>query len=156
MAYKQSATSLERYALSYNAYASKMISVINDPAYTNVNFTSLSSVAMSHDGNTIYSANSSSEWASFDGTTYTDNGLLQGNANVQTINTTTDTGDNSYFYRFDPTQGMTYSKYNAAQVELWSELVIAEGPRQHYFMPDHQRVIIYDASTSTIKLRSHQ
>jgi hypothetical protein len=156
MAYKQSTTSLERYALSYNAYASKMISVMNEPAYTNAAFTGLSSFAMGHSGNTVYSANSTSEWASFDGTTYTDNGLLQGNANVQAINTTTDTRDNSYFYRFDPTQGMTYSKYNAAQVELWSELIIAEGPKQHYFMPDLQRVIIYDAATSTLKLRSHQ
>ncbi|MBA6390423.1 hypothetical protein H4J38_06435 [Colwellia sp. BRX10-3] len=156
MAYKQSTTSLERYALSYNAYASEMISVMNEPAYINAAFTGLSSFAMSHSGNTVYSANSTSEWASFDGTIYTDNGLLQGNANVQAINTTTDTRDNSYFYRFDPTQGMTYSKYNAAQVELWSELIIAEGPKQHYFMPDLQRVIIYDAATSTLKLRSHQ
>lgn len=156
MAYKQSTTSLERYALSYNAYASEMVSVMNNPAYTNSAFVSLTSIGLSHDGNTIYSANSTSEWASFDGTTYTDNGLLHTNANVQTINTASDTEDNSYFYRFDQTQGMVLTKYNAAQVELWSELIIADSPKQHYFLPDYQRVIIYDASTSTLKLRSHQ
>lgn len=156
IAYNQSTASLERYSLSYNAYTKETISVSNEPTYTNSAFSSLSSVAISHDGNTVYSANSTSEWASFDGTTYTDNGLLQANANVQTLNTITDTSDNSYFYRFDPTLGMTYSKYNAAQVELWSELIIADAPKQHYFMPTHQRVIIYDASTSTLKLRSHQ
>mgnify|MGYP005998509089 FL=1 len=64
--------------------------------------------------------------------------------------------DNSYFYRFDQTQGMVLTKYNAAQVELWSELIIADSPKQHYFLPEYQRVIIYDASTSTLKLRSHQ
>ena len=156
MAYKQSTTSLERYALSYNAYASEMVSVMNNPAYTNNAFVSLTSISLNHDGNTIYSANSTSEWASFDGTTYTDNGLLHTNANVQTINTISDTEDNSYFYRFDQTQGMVLTKYNAAQVELWSELIIADSPKQHYFLPEYQRVIIYDASTSTLKLRSHQ
>lgn len=156
MAYKQSTTSLERYALDYNAYASEMVSVINIPGYINTAFANLSSFVLNHQGNTIYSANSTSEWASFDGTTYTDNGLLHANTNVQTINTTSDTDDNSYFYRFDQTQGMVLTKYNAAQVELWSELIIAESPKQHYFLPDYQRVIIYDASTSTLKLRSHQ
>ena len=155
MAYKQSTTSLERYALSYNAYACEMVSVLNSPAYNNTAFVSLTSLDLNHQGNTIYSANSTAEWASFDGTTYTDNGLLHANANVQTINTTSDTEDNSYFYRFDQTQGMVLTKYNDAQVELWSELIIADSPKQHYFLPDYQRVIIYDASTSTLKLRSH-
>jgi hypothetical protein len=154
MAYKQATTSLERFALSYNAYASKTISVTNQPAYINAAFTNLSSFAMSDNGETIYSANSTSEWASFDGTIYTDNGRLQGNANVQTFNSTTDTGNNSYFYRFDPTLGITYSKYNAAQVELWSE-VIADASADSYLLPAYQRVLIYDAETSTLKLRSH-
>ncbi|MBA6328535.1 hypothetical protein H4J46_11370 [Colwellia sp. MB02u-6] len=154
MAYKQASTSLERFALSYNAYANKTISVINQPAYINAAFTNLSSFAMSHNGETIYSANSTSEWASFDGTTYTDNGRLQGMANVQTFNSTTDSGNNSYFYRFDPTLGITYSKYNPAQIELWSE-VIADASAESYLLPAYQRVLIYDAETSTLKLRSH-
>lgn len=156
MAYKQSTTSLQRYALSYNAYARDMVSALDEPAYTNTAFVSLSSFVINHEGSTIYSANSTSEWAGFDGTTYNDNGLLHDNVNIQTINTTIDTHDNSYFYRFDPTQGMTLTKYNAAQVELWTELIIAEGSKQHYFMPEYQRVLIYDASTLSLKLRSHQ
>ena len=50
MAYKQATTSLERFALSYNAYASETISVTNQPAYINAAFTNLSSFAMSHNG----------------------------------------------------------------------------------------------------------
>ena len=155
MAYIQATSSLERYAISYNAYTRETVSVINEPAYTNTTFTSMANFAMSHNGNTIYSANSNSEWASFDGTIYTDNGVLQGNDNVQTFNTTTDTNDNSYFYRFDPTLGFTYSKYNAAQVELWSE-VIEMSNAESYLIPAYQRVLIYDADTATLKLRSHQ
>ena len=155
MTYKQSTTSLERFTLAYNAYASEMVSVTNEPAYTNLAFTSLSNFSLSHDGNTIYTANSVSEWASFDNTTYTDNGLLQANPNVQTFNTSTDTSDSSYFYRFDPTLGVTYSKYNDAQVELWSE-VISNGTAQSYLLPAYQRVLIYDADSSTLRLRSHQ
>jgi hypothetical protein len=105
-------------------------------------------------GVTIYSANSTSEWASYDGTIYTYNGRLQGNANVQTFNSTTDSSNKSYFYRFDPILGITYSKYNAAQVELWSE-VIADGSAEGYLLTAYQRVLIYDAETSTLKLRSH-
>jgi len=155
MAYKQATTSLERYALSYNAYTSATVSVTNEPAYINTAFTGLSSFVMSHDGNTVYSANSNSEWASFDGTTYIDNGLLQANANVQTFNTSIDTSDNSYFYRFDPTLGVTYSKYDNAQIELWSQAIVG-GTAQSYLMPAYKRVLIYDATSSTLRLRSHQ
>ena len=156
MAYKQATTSIERFALDYNAYANEMVTVMNEPAYSNIAFTSLSSIALSKNGNVVYSANSTSEWASFNGTNYTDNGILHAEVNIQTVDTTTDSQDNSYFYRFDPTQGMTYTKYNANQVELWSELIIAETPKQHYLMPDYQRVLIYDAAALTLKLRSHQ
>ena len=155
MAYKQATTSLERYALSYNAYANEMISVENQPAYTNAAFSSLFSFVVNNSGTTVYTANSSSEWAGFDGVTYTDNGLLQNNSNVITFNTTTDSDDNSYFFRFDPTLGITYSKYNAAQIELWSE-VVADATAQSYLLPAYQRILMYDASTSTLTLRSHQ
>ena len=155
MAYKQASTSLERFTLSYNAYASEMVSANNDIAYTNTVFTNLTNFVLSDNANTIYTANNSSEWTSFDGSTYTDNGLLQSNTNVQTFSTTTDTSDNSYFYRFDPTLGITYSKYGPNQAELWSE-VIAGGTAQSYLMPAYQRVIVYDANTSTLSLRSHQ
>ncbi|MGB1263551.1 MAG: hypothetical protein ACPG52_11630 [Cognaticolwellia sp.] len=155
MAYKQATRSLERYALTYNAYASEMISASTEAAYINAAFSSLSKFALSHDSNTIYSANSFSEWASFDGIVYTDNGLLQNKPNVQTFNTAVDTSDNSYFYRFDPTLGLTYSKYSPAQVELWSE-VIAVGSAESYLMPAYQRVLIYDVASRTLQLRSHQ
>jgi hypothetical protein len=156
MVYKQATTSLERFSLDYNAYASEMVTAMSEPPYTNAAFTNLSGFALSNDSNTVYSVNSTSEWASFDGTTYTDNGLLHADANIQTANVAKDVSDNSYFYRFDPTRGMTYTKYNADQVELWSELIIADSPKQQYFMPAYQRVLIYEAGTSVLKLRSHQ
>ncbi|WP_085299179.1 hypothetical protein [Cognaticolwellia mytili] len=158
MAYRQTTTSLERLTLSYNAYANEMITAMSAPSYINNAFTNLSRFALSKDSNTVYSANNTSEWASFDGTVYTDNGLLQNNANVQTFNTTIDTSDNSYWFRFDPaisTTGITYSKYNNAQVELWSEVILGL-TTESYLMPAYQRVLIYDASTSTLELRSHQ
>lgn len=154
MVYKQATTSLERYTLNYNAYASEKVSASNGVAYTNAAFSSLSNLALSNSGNAIYTANNASEWSIFDGNSYTDNGLLQSNANVQTFNTTTDTSDNSYFYRFDPTLGITYSKYNNAQVELWSE-VITGASAQSYLMPAYQRVLIYDVNNSILRLRSH-
>lgn len=155
MAYKQATTSLERYALDYNAYANKTITATTEPAYTNAAFTSLSNFSLSNDGNTVYTANSTSEWASFNGTIYTANTSLQGNANVQTFNTVTSTDNSSYFYRFDPAKGITYTKYSHAQVELWSE-VISSATAQSYLMPAYQRVLIYDDKSSTLKLRSHQ
>ncbi|SEK65004.1 hypothetical protein SAMN05216262_10226 [Colwellia chukchiensis] len=154
MALNPSTTSLERFKLTYNAYASDMVTAIKQPSYVNSAFTNLAAFALSANGLTIYTANSVSEWAVFDGSNYTDNGLLHGNANVQTFNTTIDTSDNSYYYRFDPNQGLTYSKYNGAQVELWSE-VIASGSAESYLMPDFQRLLIYDAATATLSLRSH-
>lgn len=158
MAYQQAATSLQQLALSYNAYASEMVSATSGATYINSAFTSLTNVALSNDGNTVYSANDTSEWASFDGNTFSDNGLLQSNANVQSFNTTTDTSDNSYWYRYDPAisaTGITYSKYNDSQVELWSD-VIPGLITESYLMPAYQRVLIYDAASSSLQLHSHQ
>ncbi len=158
MAYNQANTALERFTLSYNAYASEMVTAKTEPTYSNIAFTGLSNFALSNDGNNIYSANNISEWARFDGNSYTDNGLLQSNANVQSFNTATDTSDNSFWFRFDPTistTGLTYSKYNDAQVELWSEVFLGL-TTDSYLMPAYQRVLIYDANASTLKLRSHQ
>lgn len=154
MAHNQSAGSIERFTLSYNAYASSMVSAVVQPSYTSATLTNTASLAMNTNGSVIYTANNTSEWASFDGTTYTDNGLLQANNDVESFKTTTDTNNNSYFYRFDPTIGVTYSKYSNTQIEQWTK-VITGASAQSFLMPAYQRLLTYDATTSTLKLRSH-
>lgn len=154
MAFKASSTSLERYVLDYNAYASEQVSATTQATYTNSAFTNLSSISMSNNGAIIYSANNTSEWANFTGDSYTNNGLLHSNNNVQSFRVTTDSADNSYFYRFNPSQGVTYTKYDNNQVESWVE-VITSSSAQSYLMPAYQRVLIYDNNSSTLRLRSH-
>lgn len=154
-AYKQDSTSIEGYELNYNAYASDMIAVTEQPAYVNTVFTSLTNFVLSKDGENIYTANSESEWTSFDGTNYNDNGQLHTASNIQTFQVTVDSADNSYFYRLDPLRGLNITKYNSNQVELWSDVISANSANS-YLMPNFQRIITYDASSTTINIRSHQ
>jgi hypothetical protein len=154
-AYKQADSTIERYGLEYNAYAAQMVTASAEESYNNAVITSLSSLALSSNANILYTANSSSEWTTFDGNSYADQGLLHGDANITTLNTVVDSADNSYFYRFDPLKGFTYSKYDDNQVEVWTE-TLTTGSVQNYLMPDYQRVLSYNTATSTLSIRANQ
>jgi hypothetical protein len=154
-AYKQADSTIERYGLEYNAYAAQMVTASAEESYNNAAITSLSSLALSSNANILYTANSSSEWTTFDGNSYADQGLLHGDANITTLNTVVDSADNSYFYRFDPLKGFTYSKYDDNQVEVWTE-TLTTGSVQNYLMPDYQRVLSYNTATSTLSIRANQ
>jgi len=153
---KNSTNSIEQYQLTYNVFSENTVSAKLSNSYENSVFASgVSALALSNNGSDIYTINSATEHTNFDGVTFTDNGLLDNGANISAFNVVTDSSDNSYFYRFDPTQGFVLTKYDSAQ-QLISTQVLSSGSVDNYLAPNYQRVLSYDTSTATFTLLSMQ
>jgi len=156
MTLKSASNSLEQYQLSYNAFAENTISATLSNSYENSAFTSgIIALALSNNGRDIYTINGSTEHTSFDGVSYTDKGLLDNGANISAFNVVTDSNDNSYFYRFDPTQGFVLTKYDNVQ-QFISTQVLSSGSVESYIAPNYKRVLSYDTNTATFTLLSMQ
>lgn len=151
---KNANNSLEQYQLTYNVFAENTIIAEHSKSYENSAFASgIFALALSNSGNDIYTINSATEHSSFDGVSFTDNGLLDNGVNISTINVTTDSSDNSYFYRFDTTQGFVLTKYNDTQ-QVISTQVLSNGSSDSYLVPNYQRILSYDANTATFTILS--
>ncbi|PCI60408.1 MAG: hypothetical protein COB35_09175 [Gammaproteobacteria bacterium] len=156
MVVKNSASSLEQYQLTFNVFADQTITAKLSNSYVNTAFSNaISALALSNNGDNIYTINSATEHSIFDGTSFTDKGLLDNTAGVSAFNVTTDSEDNSYFYRFDPAQGFVLTKYDSAQ-QVISTQVLSSGSVTNYLAPDYQRVLNFDAGTATFTLLSMQ
>ena len=146
-------SSLEQFQLGYNAYANETVLAQKASSYQNDNFAALSQFRLDSQGTNIYTANSVTEWSSFDGTDYIDNGLLHTDDNITTLNVSIDSANNTYYYRFNPLAGFTLTKYGTDQAEVWTQ-VMSSGSGTSYLAPDYQRVIHYDSSTSSLVILS--
>jgi len=150
IAYNSNTAALQQYSLEYNAFSDKSVqqtaNIENiNPAYSGT----LRNIATSKNGNDIYTASTTSEWTTFDGTEFTDQGVLR--ASVQTVNTAVDSANNSYFYRFDvPAPGFYFlSKYDENQQELWTVGYTA-GSVDSYISTSYQRIIHYNSTSSSL------
>ncbi len=154
MVFKNATNSLEQYQLTYNAFAEQTVNAELINSYTNSAFTSgISALALSKDNKNIYTINNNTEWSTFDGSNFTDQGLLDNGVNISAFNVTTDSSDNSYFYRFDPTQGFVLTTYDNKQ-NMLSTQPLSSGSAQSYLAPDYQRVLSYNTSTATFTILS--
>jgi len=143
-------SSIKQYQLSYNAYASQTTAIDSSTSYENALFgDSMTSMTSNNDGSIIYTANINSEWSTYDGELFSDQGLLHNEPILGTFAIHTDSTNNSYFYRFNSTSGFTFSKYNENQQLLW-ETIHTNGSTDIYIAPDYQRLISYDAATSIL------
>ncbi|MEW6982309.1 BACON domain-containing carbohydrate-binding protein [Colwelliaceae bacterium 6471] len=152
MAYNNTTATIEEWQLSYNDYAEQTISATPMSSYQNDNFSnSLSHFVADTHGENIYTATSVTEWSTYDGSEYIDQGVMHADDNITTLNVTNDSANNSYFYRYNPLAGFTITKYDNAQTEVWSQ-VLSTGTGTSYLMPSYQRVISYDSGTETITI----
>lgn len=140
-------TALDKFDISVNAYAEQTISSETSSSFVDPAFGStLSAIALDGAGGNIYTASSAVEWSTFDGSTYTKQGLLDNGANITPSSVFVDAEDNSYFYRFDQSAGYVATKYDTNQMQVWQQTIRADGTSQSsYFMPSYQKVIAYDA-----------
>jgi hypothetical protein len=149
-----SENTLNQYQLSVNIFAKETISAQLLNSYSSTNFTGgVAALAVNTQGNTIYSADSDNEWTLFDGNNYIEQGVLYSGSNITPLNVTTDSDDNSYFYRFDPTQGFVITKYDSNQQLLYNQSLVT-GSGESYLAPSYQRIINYDANNNRLIILS--
>lgn len=157
MAFKGAENSIENYTISVNAYADSAATAALNSSYQNDDLAGLSAISSQHDGAEIYTSATATEWTSFNGTIYTDNGKLDNTANVSARKVTIDSANNSYFYRFDQSQGFVLSKYDNTQTLQWQQTIAANGTStQSFVMPSYLRIVTYNTATSSFDITSIQ
>ncbi len=145
---------LTQYQISFNLFAEQTVTAKLLSNYTNNNFIGgLLALATSDNGDNIYSADNNTEWTIFDGNDYTDQGVLYSGSNVSSLNVVTDSDNNSYFYRFDTTQGFVLTKYDNNQQPVYTQ-ALSIGTGESYLAPNYQRMINYDENNNQLILLS--
>lgn len=161
LAYNINETSLNAFTLAYNSFSSQSISAKPSNDYINPLFsTTISSLSLSKMGEDIYTAiatlnpNDTTEFSSYDGNAYTDQGLLHNNSNYVTFDTMIDSADNSYFYRFDrASSDFNITIYDSSQIEISSQILsIGTTNGQSFLVADYSRVIIYDNTDKELSI----
>lgn len=106
---------------------------------------------VSNDEKNIYALSQTSEWISFDGDSFTDNGLLEANANVATFQLAKDSLGNPNYLRFDRSNafGFYLNRYDAQQNIASTTYTQGRQPTSIQLSGDDQRLLInVDASTN--------
>lgn len=97
---------------------------------------------VSGDEKNIYTISPTSEWISFDGTTFTDNGLLETDPTIVTLALSKTADGLPLYARFDPSQGFILDRYNNQQ-QLSSTINTGSNqPNNFIVSADNSRVII--------------
>ena len=150
IAYNGNTAALMQYTLEYNAFTSTSVQRITSLENINAAYSgALTNIVTSSNGENIYTASTASEWTTFDGTNFIDQGVLR--ASPLTVNNAVDSANNSYFYRQFSATIFALSKYDVNQVELWT-VAYSAGSADSYISTSYQRVIHYNASSSSLVL----
>ncbi len=150
IAYNGNTAALMQYSLEYNAFTSTSVQQTASLANINAAYAgALTNIVTSSSGENIYTASTTSEWTTFDGANFTDQGVLR--ASPLTVNNAVDSANNSYFYRQFSATIFALSKYDANQLELWT-VAYSAGSADNYISTSYQRVIHYNASSSSLVL----
>lgn len=142
---------LRHNTLEFNAFADNSVEIVSTTDYINPVFENgLSAVITNTDGSNVFTTNASSEWTTFDGDVFLDQGKLDGNPLSASVALSTDSGNNTYFYRFDFNIGFfTLSKYDDNLSTIWATAYSA-GSVDVYISADYQRLIHYNSTDSSL------
>jgi hypothetical protein len=150
IAYNGATAALMQYSLVYNAFSNKSISQTASLENINTAYSgALTNIVANRKGDNIYTASTTSEWTTFDGSNFTDQGVLR--ASIRTVNVATDSDDNSYFYRFDASGFFILSKYDKNQQEIWT-VAYSAGALDSYISTNYHRIIHYNSTSSSLVL----
>jgi hypothetical protein len=150
IAYNANTSALLQYTLAYNAFTAESVQQIASNENINSAYSAvLSNIVTSSRGADLYTASTTSEWTTFDGTSFTDQGVLR--ASIRTVNVAIDSANNSYFYRFDSTGFFILSKYDKNQQALFT-VGYSAGSIDSYISPNYQRIIHYNSTANSLVL----
>ncbi len=111
---------------------------------------------VSNDESQLYLISDNSEWLSFDGSNFTDNGLLESNENVVSLFIAKSNDDLPHYVRIDPSvaDGFYVDKYDNQQMITSTTLTQGRQPSSVQLTQDGQRIILNVNSAATPELDS--
>ena len=98
------------------------------------------------DEKNIYAISPTSEWISFDGTTFTDNGLLNTNEAITNLALAHSVNDRPHYARFETDIGFKIDVYNEQQVIANTVSLGANQPREMLISRGDDRAVMLSAS----------
>jgi hypothetical protein len=110
-------------------------------------------LVVSNDEKNIYLTSATSEWISFDGNTFTDNGLLETNADIFTLDLAKSTTGQPHYLRIDPTSilGFYVDIYNDQQTITTKVFTNGAQPTTIEISSDNKRLVINAQSSQRIE-----
>lgn len=99
---------------------------------------------VSHDEKNIYTLSESSEWITFDGTDFTDQGLLETNPTIVSLHLLKSSHETPSYLRINPTtnEGFYLNNYNNQQTVISTLVTEGNQPSSIYLSGDKQRFIL--------------
>ncbi|WP_286235041.1 BACON domain-containing protein [Thalassotalea sediminis] len=147
-------STFKRYMLTANDFAEQSITASLSQQYRPSLLTedqSVSSFIVDDNELGIYAISPTSEWISFDGTNFTDQGLLPQAEDNTTLELVKSQSNQPYYIRFDPNEGFLINAYQQQQI---SKTVVTEGnqPTRSVLSADDIRMIMYIASENQLEI----
>jgi hypothetical protein len=145
--------SFKRYVATINDFTSTKIATKLTHEYhpeTLADSDQISSFVVDNNEQNIYLTSPTSEWLSFDGTTFTDNGLLETDTSIITLLLAKTSSGNAAFARFSPNVGFLVNVYDNTQTLLQT---ISAGTNQPFTMKissDDKRLVIDATNAQTL------
>jgi len=150
-----STESFKRYVATVNDFTTTKISTELTHEYhpeTLADTDQISSFIVDNDEQNIYLISPTSEWVSFDGSAFTDNGLLETDPSVVTLLLSKTSTGKPTFARFSPTVGFYVNVYDETQTVLQTLSASTNQPFTMKISSDDKRLIVDASSAQTLSI----
>lgn len=143
-----------RFTFTVNDFTSETVSMINThqyrPELLGESDVIRNFVVDTKEAN-IFANSPTSEWISFDGETFNDNGLLPQADESTTLDVVKSIDSNTYYIRFNPTEGFVIDIYDNNQSQISSTATGGPQPSQTLLTEDSKQMIMYSASAQVLQ-----
>jgi len=150
-----SATPIKRYTASVNDFTEQTITTSLSHDYRPdllAENQSISSFVVNNDESSIYAISPTSEYISFNGTTFTDNGLLTQVDNAITLQVNKSKDNRAHFIRFDPLVGFVLNIYNEQSTLVSTIQTFGQQPFGVEISADDKRLLINASGSTQIEI----
>ena len=147
--------SFKRYTASVNDFLQTTITLSQTHEYKPELLQegqAISSFVVDPNDKGLYAVSPTSEWISFDGNTFTDNGLLEQNENAVTLNVAIANNGVPHYARFTQADGFYIDLYNNSQVKTNTIATLGQQPAYMSVSSDDKRLLINAALAQQIEV----
>lgn len=137
--------SIKRFNFVINDFVNEKLSSTQTHDYQptlNVNNAPIQALSVSNNGSNIYIINETSEWLSFDGIDFTDNGLVNSNDTTSTLALVSDNKGVAYFTSFNADTGFFINSYSGSELTASTPITSNNQPESISISSDSNRAII--------------